>query len=104
MNITTLKTVTKAYIYRGSVHLIAYAPQVKQYVAIDRALIGPDGHLIRELNGIEMHMDPDVNTVMQRVRDKIDIEKMMAHGMTKAQAICEVMHLDYTPELESILV
>lgn len=104
MNITKLETVTKAFIYRGSVHLLAYSPELREYVAINRALIGPDGHLLRQLNGMQMHMNPTLQETIQSVKDEVDIEHYMAQGLTKAQAICRVMQISWTEELEKILV
>lgn len=104
--ITRLDIRVRDYQYKGTNWLLAYAPECEQFVAINHKYIKRDGmawQLTKPLNGLEMHLSPDMHSTIESLTRAVDLDEFLASGLTKAQAICAVMGLEYKPELEVLL-
>lgn len=105
--ITRLDIRCRNYHYKGTDWILAYAPECEQFVAINfKYLERADSgalKLTQPLNGLQMHLSPDMSSLVKSLRDEVDLDELLASGLTKAQAICYLMHIDYKPELEALL-
>lgn len=104
--ITKLKIKIRHYWYKGTEWLVAYAPEVDQYVAIDYEYIleNEDGklELMKELNGLQMHLSPTKQAALESVNMEVDLQELLDFGYTRAQALCKLSGAEYRPELEAL--
>ena len=100
--ITRLEILCRHYYYKGTDWILAYSEECEQYLAINRKYV-KEGHLTKQLNGLEMHLSPDMDSLMKSVNDEVDLDELLASGMSKAQALCKVMDIEYRPEFEAWL-
>ena len=105
--ITRLDIRCRNYHYKGTDWLLAYAPECERFVAINfKYLERSDSDalkLTQPLNGLQMHLSPDMSSLMKSVNDEVDLDELLAAGLTKAQAICKLMGIEYKAELEALL-
>ncbi len=95
------------YLYKGTEWLLAYAPECEQFAAINyKYLERVDSGsltLTQPLNGVQMHLSPDMSSLMKSVNDEVDFDELIAAGLTRAQALCKLAGVEYMPELEDLL-
>ena len=105
--ITRLDIRCRNYHYKGTDWILAYAPECDQYVAINFKYIEQSENgalkLTQTLNGLQMHLSPDMNSLVKSLRNEVDLDELLSAGLTKAQAICYLMDIDYNSELEALL-
>ena len=66
------------------------------YLAIDRRYIDADGCLTKELNGLEMHADKELDRCIDMARQSVDadyyMERYIAQGMDEDMALMKAVH------------
>lgn len=100
--ITRIEIICSDYSYKGTDWTLAYSEECEQFLAINHKYI-ENGRLTKQLNGLQVHLSPDVDSLIKSVNDEVDLDELLAGGMSKARALCEVMRIEYRPEFEAFL-
>lgn len=79
-----IRTICKDYIVRGRHFTVIL--QDGFYCAIDEKYIDKNGCLTQTLNGFHTFADRNLETCLNRVRDRVEIDYLESTGMSKAEA------------------